>query len=461
MDFDRNHYLAFQILPQHPIRPQNHLKTIFSYFFFLISLFAFGGFWSCSGRKTSQLVPDSCRSLVRVNMPSLAAKLLINKELLDSLRSQTGFQLQDMGLDFFQDAFVFERVEEGSPVRYALFGLSDKEKFGNALKTRWPGLNIEAKDQNQIAWFQRFCLVWNDQFAVGRYFNSMLSPKIDVAPLVALLQSDLPAGRNFNLPDSSDFSFRWTVGEPAPMALLPPFECKIQGTASLDNFDFRLSAQVEEQQYFAFLEPFKSRPMPFNFGGLKIEFLPALSPIWQQYEALHGGSYVDDQMSSVVSALGDVDAPYTLFIPETGMADPLHQAEFWAHFKNENTAQLLQHNLSSQLRPFLDFNHDTLSNSGNEIVLHPLGRKPIFWTSHFSSTAGKNSENQPNILFPEDILSVVLRNENARFVFEMKKNGTDSYQVGLESSNFHKLRLMPFLNRLETGMDDFVPPTLP
>lgn len=422
------------------------------------------GFGSCSGRKTSQLVPDSCRGLVRVDMPSLATKLLMNKELLDSLRKQTGFDLKDMGLDFFQNAYIFEKTEDGAPVRYVLFALSDAQKFGNSLKIKWPNLTIEKQEQNEIAWFQRFCLVWNGQFAVGRYFNSMVTPKIDVAPMVALLQSDLPADRNFNLPDSSDFSFRWAVSETALMALLPPFECLIRGTASLHDFDFSLNAQVEESQYFAFLSPFKSSPMPFNYGGLKIQFLPALSPIWQQYQALSGGgSYVDDQMGSVVTALGDVDAPYTLFIPENGMADPLHHAEFWARFKNENTAQLLHGNLSSQLKPFLDFNHDTLSSSGNEIVLHPIGRAPIFWNSSFSTTtpAGKEPENQTNALFPDDILSLSLKNEHARFVFEMAKTGNDSYRIGMESANFHKLRLMPFFDRLEKGMDNFVPPTLP
>ena len=439
------------------------LKNSVLRFLFLLCVLGSTGFYSCSSRKTSQLVPDSCRGLVQINMPSLAAKLLLNKELLDSIRNQVGFNLKDMGLDFFQNAYVFEKVEEGLPERYFLFGLSDPEKFSQALHTKWPDLKLENHGQNTVVYFSRFCLVWDQKFAIGRYCNPML-PKIDPDHMLSMLSSTLSADRNFNLIDSSDVSFRWIVNEPAALALLPPFECNVSGTAALHHFTISLNAQMEERQYFAFLNPFKTRQIPYNFGGLKVEFLPALNPIWQQYYSLSGkGSDVDDQMGSVVESLADVDAPYTLFIPENGIGDPVHQAQFWAEFKTEISSRQLHQNLSSQLKPYLDYNRDSLSLSGHEIVLHPFGQRPVFWSRHFvdPSNAQKPDENHAHALFPEDIFSVVLKNEKARFVFEIGKLGHDTYRIGIESANFHQLRLPQFFDRLEKGVDGFVPPILP
>lgn len=328
---------------------------------------------SCQKATTSDLIPDSCQGLIKLDLPKLVPKLVTHPFVIDSLNHLAGFPLDKMGINFFQPAYLFQR--QGSSDLVFVLALNDAKKFSDVILGKFNAQKIEKKDEFSTFWVGHWELIWNENFLVGKKVDPLLG-KPDWNPEWAkYFFVEKEKTTEVQLDEKSDIAWFWNIEEELVEGIIPPLELLIKGNGTWEHPKFSLRMQIEEHQYLALLHPFTLESK--SKAPIQVVIWPALESILLQIESYGGNPFKTEMNSQILDMIKKMDHPFECLLVENKSEDLLQAIQIKTRYSDEKLAILMENEIRSML-PKSVLSKYTIERRGGEVAFFNQSSKPVF-----------------------------------------------------------------------------------
>lgn len=343
---------------------------------------------SCTRTTTTDVLPDSCQGVLKIDFPRLVPKLLLNRPIIDSIRNALRLPIDEMGINFLQPGYLFQMSSERGGEFYFLLGISDDEAFKKEIAQKHSDKKVETHGKFSSLWISEWQLIWNSDFLIGLKTDPLVGKPawnekwLDHFSPIEKNETEVPPE------SSSDISFFWNINEEFVEGKLPPLEVQLNGNANWNHPNFVLDASVEEHQYLALLKPFEKKETSVN-RHVQMLLWPAMESILLQVESYGGNAFKNEMNPKIIDLIKKMDNPFECLISEDLDKNLTESIQVKAQFSNQNIAQELEKEVSSMLPGSIFKNYSTAESNGELVFFHQVA-KPVFGTYSSNQTGNHN-----------------------------------------------------------------------
>lgn len=406
------------------------------------------GFFSSSCQKTTtaDLIPDSCTGLVKFDLPRIVPKLVANHEVVDSINHLIDLPLDDMGLNFFQPAFLYQKG--GTSDFLMIFGISNDSKFSEVVGKKYQNQVIEKQDEFSTLWTGSWQLVWNEQFLLARKVDPLLGKPEWNPDWKNYFKPTEENGRSLPLEENADFSWFWNIEEAFLGDVIPALEVKIKGTGNWNHPNLVVESEIEEHQYLALLKPFTSESSSNQLFQAMI--WPALESILLQIESYGGNRYKNEMNSKILDLIKKMDHPFECLLVENQSADLLKAIQVKTQYQDQNNALALEKEIKNML-PNSVLDQYSIAQKEGEVSFFHKSSQAIFSKKTTSDTSIKNL-----------ILGIFQKDSTMQTQVKLQLAKPGFYKFTLNATNPERVSGQPFFRQIislkpDTIMSQFLP----
>ena len=347
--------------------------------------------------------------------------------------------LEDMGLNYFEPAYVFQKGESEKKNWFLLAGLSDEKAFTQQLAAHFQGLTITEHTGFRSAAIPPVFFVWNNDFLIGQWYNPMAGQPPGADALATFFTHEHKTAEADSATANADISIRWQLAKPAPAAALPPFELGLNGSINLEDNTLVARCEIEEHNYLGLLKPFEMHPKhPGSTHKTRLEVWPALESILLQVAAYGGNAYQQEMTPGIIDLVQKMDHPFEINLADDGPHNLLQNIQIKTRFHKEEPAKALENEVLKMLPQSL-LKEYGIARNGTEIVFFHRSQAPRF---AFEQSGGERIQN--------GILGIYQSNDKTKSTLHLTALGGAKYGLHISLQNPERLLSHPLFLPAQT-----------